>query len=130
MLPAKHILTCGRPYCGLLMTFLLMACYPHGVHTGSFCMEDTKAFTLRRSGKPTFFYCHRCFLGKSHAFRKNTTKFRKGLMDLDPPSPRRNGEDIWRRVRDYPKIVDLHNVTGDKPEGYGVTHNWDRRSIF
>src|SRR3954470_4806602 len=93
-------------------------------------MEHTKAFTLRRSEKPTFFDCHRRFLVKSHAFRKNTTKFKKGLMDLDPPPPRRSGEDIWRRVRDYPKIIDLHTITRDKPEGYGVTHNWDRRSIF
>ena len=104
---------------------MLSAWSTHGKLSCPFCMEHTKAFTLRRSGKPTFFDCHRRFLVKSHAFRKNTTKFKKGLMDLDPPPPRRNGEDIWRRVRDYPKIVDLHTMARDKPEGYDVTHNWD-----
>src|SRR3954463_2950055 len=74
------------------------------------CMEDTKAFTLRRSGKPAFFYSHRCFLGRSHAFRRSTTKFRKGKIELAPPPPRRNGEDIWSGVRDYPKIVDLDTI--------------------
>src|SRR3954469_22286013 len=58
---------------------------------------------------------------------------RKGKIELDPPPPKRNGEDIWSRICDYPKIVDLHTIARDKPErpeGYGVTHNWDRRSIF
>src|SRR4051812_5751803 len=88
-------------------------------------MEDTKAFTLKRSGKPTFFYCHRHFLDMSHAFRRSRSKFRKRKTELDPPPPRRNSEEIWSRVRDYPKIVDLHTIARDKPkrpEGYGVIH--------
>ena len=93
-------------------------------------MDDTKAFKLKCSGKPTFFDCYRRFLDRSHAFRRNKSKFRKGKIDLDPPPPRRNGEDIWSRVRDYPKIVDPHTMARNKPEGYSVTHNWDRRSIF
>src|SRR4051812_29528745 len=80
------------------------------------CMEDTKAFTLKRSGKPTFFDCHRCFLDRSHAFRRNKSKFRKEKIELDSPPSRRNGEDIRSRVRDYPKIVDLYTIAHDKPE--------------
>src|SRR4051812_18223738 len=73
---------------------MLSAWSTHGKLSFPIWMEDTKAFTLKRSGKPTFFYCHRHFLGRSLSFRRNTTKFRKGQIDLDPPPPRRTGEDI------------------------------------
>src|SRR4051812_43619897 len=112
---------------------MLSAWNTHGKLSCPICMEDTKAFTLKRSGTPTFFVCHRHFLDSSHAFRRNKSKFRKRKIELDSPPPRRNGEEIWRRVHDYLKIVDLHTIAHDKPkrpEGYGVTHNWDRQSIF
>src|SRR4051812_45745973 len=112
---------------------MLFAWSTHGKLSFPIYMEDTKAFTLKYSGKPTFFYCHRRFLDESHPFRENKSKFRKGKIELDSPPPTRNGEEIWSRVRNYMKIVDLYTIIDDKPErpeGYGETHNWNRRNIF
>src|SRR3954470_10450313 len=60
---------------------MLSAWSTHGKLSCPICMEDTKAFTLKRSGKPTFFYCLRRFLSRSHALRKNTTKFKKERLN-------------------------------------------------
>ena len=69
---------------------MLSAWNTHGKLSCPICMEDTKAFTLKRSSKPTFFYCHRHFHDRSHAFRRNKSKFKKEKMELDPPPPRRH----------------------------------------
>jgi len=41
-------------------------------------MKQQKAFALKNRGKFSCFACHRYFLSRSHAFRRNTIVFLKG----------------------------------------------------
>jgi len=42
-----------------------------------YCMEDTKAFTLKHGGKSSWFDCHRRFLPNNHPFRRIQRRFLK-----------------------------------------------------
>jgi len=101
----------------------------HGRLSCPVCMERTKAFQLKYSRKPSFFDCHRRFLPMDHCYRKNKKAFRKRHVEASLPPPILTGDQIWDRVRNFRRIVDNPSIE-DKPEGYGETHNWDRRSIF
>ncbi|XP_019246481.1 PREDICTED: uncharacterized protein LOC109226136 [Nicotiana attenuata] len=90
------------------------------------CMEDTKAFTLKHGGKNTWFDCHSRFLPMNHEFRRNTSAFMKNLTDFKEPLACLCSEEIWNRVRDLPKVIE----SPPSKSGYGVTHNWTKRSIF
>ncbi|XP_019240729.1 PREDICTED: uncharacterized protein LOC109220717 [Nicotiana attenuata] len=91
------------------------------------CMEDTKAFTLKHGGKNTWFDCHSRFLPMNHEFRRNTSAFMKNLTDFKEPLACLCSEEIWNRVRDLPKVIES---PPSKIPGYGVAHNWTKRSIF
>jgi len=41
------------------------------------CMKQQKALKLRNGHKFSWFDCHRCFLPRNHAFRRNKAAFRK-----------------------------------------------------
>ncbi|XP_019253809.1 PREDICTED: uncharacterized protein LOC109232493 [Nicotiana attenuata] len=91
------------------------------------CMEDTKAFTLKHGGKNTWFDCHHRFLPMNHEFRRNTSALMKNRTDFEEPPACLCSEKIWNRVRDMPKVTES---PPSKIPGYGVTHNWTKRSIF
>ena len=91
------------------------------------CMERSKAFTLQHSRKTSFFDCHRQFLPLDHCYRKNKTAFRKKLEEKSLPPHRLTGEEVWERVRDIPTVTDS---VEENSQGYGVYHNWTKRSIF
>jgi hypothetical protein len=91
------------------------------------CMDGNKAFTLKYGGKNSWFDCHRRFLPPNHAFRRSKNRFTKNSVVRDEPPPILTGEEIWCWVRDFPRVVD-NQVS--KLSGYGVTHNWSKRSIF
>src|SRR4051812_15591242 len=93
------------------------------------CMDHTKAIQLKYSRKPSFFDCHRRFLPQDHRFRRNKKAFRNRHVEASPPPPILTGDQICDRVRHFKRIVDNPSIE-DKPEGYGETHNRDRRSIF
>ena len=50
-------------------------------------MERTKAFTLEKGGKASFFDCHRQFLPIHHSYKKQRDTFKKGTIEksLSPP---------------------------------------------
>ena len=85
------------------------------------CMEDTKAFQLKYGGKKSWFDCHRRFLPEDHPYRRNRYAFRKNTEEHEDPPVRLTGEQVWSRVRRYPRIVD----TGCQIQlsGYGNEHN-------
>ncbi|WMV24332.1 hypothetical protein MTR67_017717 [Solanum verrucosum] len=92
-----------------------------------YCMENSKAFTLKHGRKNTWFDCHRQFLPMDHEFRKMKNAFRKNKVESDPPPPLLTGHHIWERISQLPK------VTEDSPSrlpGYGAEHNWTKQSIF
>nr|GEU46707.1 hypothetical protein [Tanacetum cinerariifolium] len=75
----------------------------HGKMSCPYCMENTKAFTLKNGGKPN---CHRQFLPLNHPFRNDKDKFfvRRVEKSGHPPPQK------W--------------------PGYGKDHNWTKKSIF
>ncbi|WJX83272.1 hypothetical protein P8452_65944 [Trifolium repens] len=101
----------------------------HGKLACPICMEDTKAFTLKNGGKATWFDCHRRFLPLSHQFRRNKTAFVKGEVETRLPPEYLTGEQVWDKVKDKPKVQVVGGVAL-KPRGYGLTHNWTKKSIF
>lgn len=93
-------------------------------------MKKSKAFTLKHGRKTSFFDCHRQFLPLDHSFRKNKDAFIKGRVEKDAPPPRLSGDEIWSQVYHYPKDTDQNYPIGKEIPGFGVHHNWTKRSIF
>jgi len=69
-------------------------------------MEDTKAFQLANGGKTSWFDCHCRFLPSDHAFRRNKNAFKKREVKRDEPPHMLTPTQVWRRVRDLPKVTE------------------------
>ena len=93
-------------------------------------MENNKAFTLANGGKASFFYCHRRFLPLHHRYRKNKKDFFVGKVEKVVASPRLSGEELHDVVSEYGDIVFGLQSGKQKFPGFGLTHNWVKRSIF
>ncbi|XP_073219440.1 uncharacterized protein [Cicer arietinum] len=91
------------------------------------CMDGNKAFTLKYGGKNSWFDCHRRFLPHNHAFRRSKKGFIKNRVVKDEPPPILTGEEIWGWFDNIPRVIDNAH---SKLSGYGVSHNWTKRSIF
>ncbi|XP_078152644.1 uncharacterized protein LOC144547837 [Carex rostrata] len=99
-----------------------LACY--------YCQGATKAFQLEHGGKPCWFDCHRCMLPMDHPFRRDKTNFIKGREEWDGPPPRLMGEQILEEVNKLGDMSWGKDVGLAQFEGYGVTHHWQKKSIF
>ena len=102
----------------------------HGRLGCFYCMEKTKAFQLQYGGKATWFDATRCMLPPNHPFRRDRKNFIKGRVENDPPPPRLTGEQLLDIVSLIPDIK--WGKTGKLKQipGYGVTHHWQKKSIF
>ncbi|CAM8940897.1 unnamed protein product [Rhodiola kirilowii] len=93
-----------------------------------YCMKDTKTFWLQHGRKVSYFDCHRRFLPIHHGYRYNTCRFRRDRVEHDGPIPFRSGHEIYNRVQNS------NYVWEESPdhviEGFGVTHNWTKKSFF
>ncbi|KAI0504324.1 hypothetical protein KFK09_015276 [Dendrobium nobile] len=95
-----------------------------------YCMENSKAFTLKHGGKNTWFDCHRMFLHANHQFQRNKEAFVKNRIERSPPPPRLSGDEILQRLSNIPTIIEYPMLSESKFPGYGVQHNWIKKSIF
>lgn len=102
----------------------------HGKLACPYCMENNKAFTLANGGKASFFDCHRRFLPLHHRYRKNRKDFFIGRVEKDVASPCLSGEELHDVVSEYGDIVFGLQSGKQKFPGFGLTHNWVKRSIF
>ena len=96
-------------------------------------MGNACAFQLRSGGKSCWFDCHRKFLPIRHSFRRDRNQFRVGHVEKASPPPLLTGEQIWTQVCSLPTVYDgvPHGSRQyRKPVGFGVTHNWVKKSIF
>ncbi|XP_027187904.2 uncharacterized protein [Cicer arietinum] len=91
------------------------------------CKENSKAFSLKHGRKTSWFDCHRQFLPDNHAFRRNKVAFYKNRIDKNEHPPILSGEQVWEKVYGIPKITDTRQCI---VPGYGILHNWTKRSIF
>jgi hypothetical protein len=93
------------------------------------CMEDTKAFQLKEGGKTSWFDSHRRMLPHDHEFRFEKDAFKKDTIETDDPSQRLSGEELLDRVKSFEQVTFGTKNKKNIP-GFGVTHNWKKRSIF
>jgi hypothetical protein len=93
-------------------------------------MENNKAFTLANGGKASFFDCHHRFLPLNHRYRKNIKDFFVSRVEKDVASLRLSGEELHDVVSEYGDIVFGLQSGKQKFLGFGLTHNWVKRSIF
>lgn len=75
-----------------------------------------------------WFDCHRGFLPEHHVIKRNKNDFRKDERVTNFPPPRLLLCEVWNEVCEQPKFTD--NGKACRIQGYGVTHNWTKRSIF
>ncbi|GJZ85542.1 hypothetical protein Tco_0650881, partial [Tanacetum coccineum] len=104
----------------------------HGKLACPHCMGNIDSFQLQHGGKSCWFDCHRRFLPKDHAFRRDKKGFwAKNTVSSTPP-PELNGFEIWQQIYAYPTVYEgtPYNPKNTKIPGFGVTHNWVKRSIF
>ncbi|XP_076939329.1 uncharacterized protein LOC143607978 [Bidens hawaiensis] len=106
----------------------------HGKLACPYCSSESGSFQLQFGGKPCWFDCHRQHLPARHCFLKDKVNF---LKDKTVSSvrciPQPTGEEIWQIVKDLPIVYkgEPHNSEFyTKPPGFGITHNWVKRSIF
>ncbi|CAM9000218.1 unnamed protein product [Rhodiola kirilowii] len=92
------------------------------------CMEDTKTFVLKNGRKVSYFGCHRQFLSQNHSYRRNSRNFYRDRTDFDAPVPFRSSREVFERVRNLKYIWE--QGTNEVLEGYGVWHNWTKKSIL
>jgi hypothetical protein len=93
-------------------------------------MENNKAFTLTNGSKASFSYCHRHLLTTNHKYKKNRNDFFVGRVEKDVAPPRLSGEELNDVVLEYSDIVFGFQSGKQKFLGFGLTHNWVKRSIF
>ncbi|KAL9689058.1 hypothetical protein QQ045_033487 [Rhodiola kirilowii] len=93
-----------------------------------YCIEDTKTFYLQNGCKVCYFDCHRRFLPRDHVYRNNGRSFVRDHREFDNPVPFRDGHKIYNRVRGFPYIWE--QGLNDSIDGFGVMHNWTKKSIF
>ena len=82
-----------------------------------------------------WFDCHRRFLPLAHPYRRNKTLFQHKKIVRDGPPPYLTGQQIEADIDYYGaqetvKVGGNWHVPGNMPDGYGVSHNWHKKSIF
>ena len=70
-------------------------------------MENTIAFTVNYDGKNSWFDYHRKFLGIDHTYRHSRYGFRKNTIESKEASVRLTGQQIWDKVKQLPKIIEV-----------------------
>ena len=66
-----------------------------GFHACPHCLEDTDAFRLEKSGKESWFDCHRRFLPLDHPLRQDKTHFLKNKVERKGPPRKLTGEQVY-----------------------------------
>jgi len=77
-----------------------------------------------------FFYCHHHFLPKNHKYRKNKKDFFVSRVEKDVAPPCLSGDELHDVVSKYGDIVFDFQSGKQKFPGFGLIHNWVKRSIF
>ena len=102
----------------------------HGKLACPYCMENNKAFTLTNRGKAFFFTATvlSCHIIKGTERTEKISLLVELKMMLHPP--RLSGEELHDVVSEYSDIVFGLQSGKQKFSGFGLTHNWVKRSIF
>lgn len=82
----------------------------------------------KKRGESLWLDYHRKFLPQDHVFRINKNDFKIYKRVTNFPPPRLSPNEVWTRVCELSKFTDYGEAC--KIQGYGVKHNWTKRSIF
>ena len=88
---------------------------------------EQQGIHANKRGKTSFFDCHCRFLPLNHRYKND---FFVGRVEKDVAPPRHSGEELHDVVSKYGDIVFGLQSGKHKFPGYGLTHNWVKRSIF
>ncbi|GJX86192.1 uncharacterized protein Tco_0336966 [Tanacetum coccineum] len=104
----------------------------HGKLACPHCMGDVHSFQLQNGGKPCWFDCHRRFLPLKHPYRRDRKGFRAKKSALAGPPPQLTGNEIWEQIRYLLTVYEgkPYKPGNKKIDGFSLTHNWVKRSIF
>ncbi|XP_042023045.1 uncharacterized protein LOC121770371 [Salvia splendens] len=95
-----------------------------------YCMEDSRAFSLKHGRKTTWFDCHRRFLNRNHQFRRDKKNFMKNRTEHSGPPPFLKGEEILDNLEQF----EFHRVFDEGAETanskLSKIFGWNKRSIF
>ena len=95
-----------------------------------YCMDNSDAFTLKFSGKYSWFDNHHKFLPANHPFRRNRTAFRKNKTVTTVPPVVHLGDDILTEIQSLglKKVTEMDATGTNGP--ICKTCGWRKRSIF
>ncbi|CAA7021405.1 unnamed protein product [Microthlaspi erraticum] len=104
----------------------------HGRLSCPYCQDNTDAIQLKHGRKSFWFDCHRRFLPMNHEYREKTTMFTRNKVVHETPPPEISGENILKQLRDFAadKTVEVGGNGHERTDGYGINHNWHKKSIF
>ncbi|XP_055960094.1 uncharacterized protein LOC126661596 [Mercurialis annua] len=94
------------------------------------CMEETDAITLPKSGKQSWFDCHRKLLPPEHSYRNNTTDFKKGYKERKSFRGYRSGEEIEQEIDSLGFKKAYEVGAQDTNAQKSKHHGWHKKSIF
>jgi len=91
-------------------------------------VTQQKALRLKNGDKFSWVDCHRCFLPRNHAFRRNKTALRKGRIITEGPPRRIFGEELYAEMEEHLMVTTNSDfiIPGFKKN----EHNWTKKSIF
>ena len=95
-----------------------------------YCMESSKAFSLKNGGKVSWFDCHRQFIPHDHPFRRNRNDFIKNKVELTQSPMTQTGEQVIEQIDAF----ELKKVTEKGGAEFNASISkscgWRKRSIF
>jgi hypothetical protein len=66
----------------------------------------------------------------NHPYRCQSNKFLKGVTERLPPLPRASSFEMLKKVFKFTKGYNESSSHNAKIPGFGVEHNWVKKSIF
>ena len=88
---------------------------------------EQQGIHANKRGKTSFFDCHCRFLPPNHRYKND---FFVGRVEKDVAPPGLSGKKLLNVVSEYGEIVFGLQSGKQKFPGFGLTHNWVKRSIF
>ncbi|KAL4581922.1 hypothetical protein LXL04_006456 [Taraxacum kok-saghyz] len=98
-----------------------------------YCSDKSGSSRLEKGRKTCWFDCHRKYLRKGHPFKNDKVNFKKNqTVKEEIPVPYPTGDEIWETVQNFSTVYDgtPYGPNYVKPQGFGVSHNWVKKSIF
>ncbi|KAL4583836.1 hypothetical protein LXL04_008421 [Taraxacum kok-saghyz] len=105
----------------------------HGYLACPYCSDKSGSSRLEKGRKTCWFDCHRKYMRKGHPFKNDKVNLKKKqTVKEEIPVPYPTGDEIWEIVQNFSTVYDgtPYGPNYVKPQGFGVSHNWVKKSIF